>query len=304
MTRDNSARVVVDGIYDTNENFESLDFALYNSDSFSVESQTQTNKQSVPGRDDGETVLSPVSGSRQFRLGGDTSFSSLNRGFGSSDVKNNVRTWVRQLESLVLPQQGLGWELSDEVRGETYSPVGSRGVLFDNVTWEYSPSDGNLIDWTVSGEFSEGVQNQDSPQDYIDGREVIDVTEDKIEVGNYSLDFSYVENRRVDRSVNLQGTDLIHQLEENDGDSPVLGTIDSGVETEVSFDGKVYKPDNFESEVRSFDTELQGEEAQLFDEFSGSVWTGTIASSDSTLNAGEPNRFDFSVTLEIGTVIG
>ena len=304
MSRDNSPRVVVDGIYDTNENFESLDFALYNSDSFSVESQTQTNKQSIPGADDEETVLAPVSGSRQFRLGGDTSFFALNRGFGSSDVKNNVRTWLRQLESLVLPQQGLGWELSDEVRGETYSPVGSRGVLFDNVTWQYSPSDGNLIDWTVSGEFSEGVQTQNSPQEYIENREVVDVPRDKIEVSDYSLEFSYVENRRVDRSVNLQSTDMIHQLEENDGDSPVLGTIDSGVETEVSFDGKVYKPDNFESEVRSFDTELQGEEAQLFDEFSGSVWTGTIVSSDSTLNAGEPNRFDFSVTLEIGTVIG
>ena len=303
MVRDNSARVIVNGIHGS---FESLGHSLYNADSFSVESDTQTNRQSPPGEDDNDTVLAPVSGSRSVRLSGQTSFSRVNRGFPSLDKIASLRTWLRQLESLILPQQGLGWEVEDVVRGQTYDPTASnsRGLLFEDVSWSYSPDSGERFNWTVQGVFSDGVQNQNSPNNYVSQRGFSDLQTDKIVVDNVDIEFSYVENRDVSRTTNIQTTDLIHQVEGSSGDSPVLGTINEGVTTEVVFDGVVYVPDSFASTTNEFDRRLQGSEAQLYDMFSGVIWEGTVSSSDSTIESGRPGRFDFSVTLEVGQVLG
>lgn len=304
MVRDQSARVIINGIHGTDGGFESVDLSLYNADSFSVESDTQTNQQSIPGGGDDEAVLAPVSGSRSVRLSGQTSFSRVSGGFPSLDKKESLRTWLRSLESLILPQQGLGWEVEDSVRGLTYDPTSNRGILFEDVSWSYSPGDGERFDWTVQGQFSEGVQNRDSPDEYVERRGFSDVQTDKLVTDGLDVEFSYVENRNVDRTTNIQSTDLIHQLEEEQGDSPVLGTIDQGVTTEVSFDGTIYEPDTFQGTIQDFDRELQGSKAELFDMFSGTVWEGTISSSDTSIESGRPNRFDFSVTLEVGQVLG
>jgi hypothetical protein len=211
---------------------------------------------------------------------------------------------LRQLESLVLPQQGLGWQVQDVVRGQTYDPTVNRGILFEDVSWSYSPDDGERFDWTVQGQFSEGVQVRNSPDEYINRRGITNVQDDLLVTDNVSLEFSYVENREVSRTTNINSTDLIHQQEDEQGDSPVLGTINEGVTSEVVFDGTIYQPDTFDTTIQEFDRQLQGSEAELYDSFSGAVWTGTISSSDTTIESGRPNRFDYSLTLEVGQVLG
>ena len=300
MTRDSSSRVIVEGVYDTDGDVLEIDFPLPNADSFSIESQTETNKQTVPGADDNENVLAPVSGQRQIRLQGQTSFFRLDKEFGSLDEKNSVRRFCRLIESLVLPQQGAGWGLEDIVRGESYNPVDSRGILFDSVSWDYSGEGEQRMEWTVQGEFSEGVQQRDNPLKYVNRVGTSYDGPDQLEVGDFSIEFEFVNDRRVDRSTNINSSDLIHQLGE---DSPVVGAIDQGIDTEVSVSGTVYRPENFESIITTFDRELQGQEAVFKDAFSGTEWTGTVASSDSTIESARPNRFDFSVTLEIGETL-
>lgn len=302
----NSKPVIINGIHDTEGGYEAIDFTLLNTDSFSVDSETQTNKESIFGEDEEGAILTPVQGSRDVSLQGQTSFSAVNRVYPSYSKKKSIRTWLRTLESLVLPKQGLGWEIQDDVRGLTYDPTTNRGVLFDSVTWEYSSDGEERFDWTVQGEFSEGVQTPSSPQAYRDRVGITTGLTDKVVLPteDTQIEFEYVDRRQLSRSVQLNSTDMIHQLEENAGDSPVLGTMESGVEADFNIGGTVYDPDTFQSTIQTFDRDLQGVDAQIHDSFSGSVWEGTIASSDSTVESARPNRFDFDITLEIGQVLG
>ena len=304
--RDKSARLVYRGPVGLDETVGDFELGLYNADSARVSSQTNTNMQSIPGQDDQETVLSPLTGTRTVRLDGQTSFSRVNRAFPSLSRIESLRQWLGGFEALVLPQQGLGWEVEDKVRGVTYQPIDSddserRGLLNKRVTWTYSPDQGERFDWDLEAEFSEGVQVPNSPQRYVERVISDDPPEkDELQVSGMAIEFDQVEDRRVRREVNLNNTDLIHQEEQ----SPITGVIETGVETEVRFSGTVYRPDNFEGTIQEFDRNIQGEEATLSDMFAGRFWLGTVASSNSTIESGRPNRFDFQVTIEVGTVVG
>lgn len=303
--RDDSARLVIEGPVGLNEVVDDFQVNLYNAQSARLNAQTETNQQTVPGEDSEDTILAPLTGSRSVRLEGDTSFSRINRSFPSLGMKESVRRWIRKLEALVLPTQGLGWKVTDTVRGVTYQPIddsdtdSQRGLLIDDVEWSYNPEESQRVSWSVSGEFSEGVQNPLDPNAYLNKTTPKEIFRDQLEVGGTVVDLTYVEERRINRSIQLNNTDLIHQTE---GESPITGVFDSGVEAEVSFRGTIHDADSFESTVQWFDTEIQGSEAELFDEFAGRVWTGTIADSSSTINAAEPSRFEFDITLEIGKI--
>lgn len=304
MVRDSSPKVTIEGPYDTDENLNSFSLDLITADDFSKSSSTDTRRESIFGRDDDESILAPVSGSRSARVSGTTSFSAMDRYFGSSDLKKSVRRYIRSLESLVLPTQGLGWRVEDKVRDSVYDPVSDRGFLITDMSWQFAASSPNQLNWDVEFENADGLQDGLSPEEYIDRRGYEDVGRDRIVVGNTEIEFAEVSDRRVERSVNIRNNDLIHQTEEAQGDSPVLGVIESGIETNVTFGGTIYEPDNFLSTVQAFDTELHGESASLHDELSGTVWEGTITSSDSTINEGEPpNRFDFQIDLQVGDVV-
>lgn len=303
--RDKSARLVYEGPVDIDESIGDFELSLYNADSARVSNQSDTNQESIPGLDDEDTVLAPLTGTRTVRLDGQTSFSRVSRGFPSLGRIESVREWIARFEALVLPQQGLGWKVDDKVRGVTYEPLDTdgeerRGLLNTIVTWTYSPSDGERFDWDIDAEFTEGVQTADDPQRYVE--RVLGGSppeRDELQVSGLSLEFDEVDQRRVRREIQLNNTDLIHQTE----DSPMTGVIESGVETEVRFRGTVYRPDNFEGAIQDFDRRIQGEEATLLDMFAGRVWNGTVASSDSTIESARPNRFDFTVTLEVGSVV-
>jgi len=304
MVRDSSPKVKIEGPYDTDETLNDFEFELITTDDFSASASTNTRRESIFGRDDDEAILAPVSGQRSSRIAGTTSFSAMDRYFDTNDLKSSVRTYLRRLESLVLPSQGLGWKVTDEVRNKSYDPTTDRGFLISDMTWQHSASNPNSIEWDVEFEQADGVQDGITPEDYITRRGMQDVGRDRVVVDGVEIEFAEVDTRRIERSININSNDLIHQSEEEEGDSPVLGVIETGMETEVTFNGTVFVPDSFESTIQSFDTELHGKEADLYDELSGTIWTGTITSSSSTINAGEPaNRFDFSIDLEVGDVV-
>lgn len=304
MVRDSSPKVTIKGPYDTGETLNDFTFDLITADDFSKTSTTDTRRESIFGQDDEESVLAPVSGSRSARVSGTTSFSAMNGYFESYDLKKSVRQYIRHLEALVLPTQGLGWRIEDKVRDATYDPVSNRGFLITDMSWQHSASDPNRLKWDLDLDNADGLQDGATPDQYIEKRGYEDVGQDRIFVDGTEIEFAEVSDRRVERSVNVRDNDLIHQTEESEGDSPVLGVIESGMETNVTFGGTVHAPDNFISKIQMFDNELHGETASLYDELSGTVWKGTVTSSESIINEGEPpNRFDFKLDLEVGNVV-
>jgi hypothetical protein len=308
--RNQSSRILISGPIDLDETDLGFSIQLFNAESARTNSQTNTNRKDVPTFGADESILTPISGSRNIRLQGQTSFQKISGAFPSSGVKESVRRWIRKLEALVLPQQGLGWKVNDYERGVTYQPVDGtdtdkkRGLLISDVEWEFNPEEAGTVSWSIDGEYSEGVQEALDPQsEYINNYPLLDFDQDQLTVGGETIDLSYVENRRVDRTVDINNTELLFQLEDSFGDSPLVGFLESGVTADVSFTGTVYDANSFESTVQLFDGGIQGETAVLTDSFAGRNWSGTISDSSSTIEAGRPNRFDFELTLEVGNVI-
>ena len=306
MVRDQSEKVVVEGPVNLDETVGAFRLPLYTANSFRVSNQTETNQESIATFDSEDAFLAPLEGSRDIRVDGDASFSRVNQGYPSLDVKDSVRQWLASFEALVLPGQGLGWKVIDEVRGTVYEPVSTeddkrRGLLFSTVTWEHDASDGQRFSYNFDGEFSEGVQRPNDPSRYVEKVRIDDPPEvDRLEVDGYQIEFDSVDQRRVRRNVELNSTELIHQ----EDDSPMTGLIESGVETEVRFRGIAILPDNFESSIQQFDTEIQGKTAVINDAFAGRRWSGTIGQSSSTIESGQAaNQFEIEVQLDVGNVI-
>lgn len=294
-----------------------FDFSLYNSDSFSIEATTDTKRESFPGFSDKESQLTPIAGERSARVDGETGFNVMSKEFTGVSRKQAVRKYIAGIEALCLPSQGAGWIVEDRVRGKTYDPNDGRGFLVEGVTWEHEASEPERISWDVEFKWADGVQGGSSAEEYFNTRPMQDGLTDGIEVGGERIDFDVVEKRSISRSVDIKSNDLLYQQQESgngggggggggggEEQSPVIGTIDSGLETDLDVSGKIVAENDFEQKVRLFDEGLHGETADLYDEISGRVWTGTVADSTTEINAGEPaTRFDFSLTFEVGNVV-
>lgn len=298
--RTTQAGLVLEGPVDLDTSLGLFEVELFNTDRARVSNETETNIESIPGQGSNESITAPLEGKRSVRYDGDTSFSRLNKAYGSRGRKDSVRQWLASVEALVLSQQGLGWKVTDRARSDTYDPVTDRGMVITSSEWSYSPDSGERLSWGVDGELSEGAQPAKDPSGYVSTRRSgTEPTTDSLQVAGFTFEFSYVESRRVTRNVSLNNTEMIHQTE----DSPMAGLIESGVETEVKWDGTLYASDSFTDDVKDFDRRIQGEEASLHDSFAGTVWNGTISDSNSTVEAGRPNRFDFDLTLDVGQVL-
>jgi hypothetical protein len=304
----------VQGPYDQEGNQEFFSFRFLTLDESRAKSETDTNRQSIFGQEDEDAVLSPVSGSRSHSLSGEAGYRVIDNEYDTLSRKESVRRYIRELEALVLSQQGAGWRVDDTVRGQSKSPVSDdRGFLFEEVGWEHDASEPGRIKYDADLVTANGVQDTTNPDNYISRRSEGYNGVDKVVVGDdVTIEFAQVDSRRVSRSVDVQRNDLMHQLDsgggggdggdgDDSGGSPVIGVVQSGVETEVNIQGTVIAPDDFESTVREFDKEIHGSTAFFYDALSGAVWEGAISSSSSTLEAGKPkNRFGASIDIEIG----
>jgi len=279
------------------------EFDLYNIDSSRFNTNTQTNNESIPGFDSEDSISTPLTGSVSRSINGRGSPLAIHMGVNEGEVTESLRRWLYGFEALVLPEQGLGYDIESSVRGGDYDPrVGDSGFLVSTVRWSLTSRNISRFDWNIDLELSEGVQSVSrTPDDYISEQLDQNVTVDKVEVDGLTLEFDEVDERSVSRSVDINTVDLMHQF-----DIPLTGVIETGVETDVEFSGRVLNEDatDLAQTVRDFDQELQGKEATVFDSFSGRSFTGTISRSSSDFSAGQPKAFDFSLDLEVTRTFG
>ena len=278
------------------------EFTLYTAESYTVEGETDTKKESVPTTDSEESILTPIEGSRSFSLSGVTSLELIHRRFGGSDEKESLRRWLYTLESLVTPQQGLGYELRENLRDGTIQPSTDeeRGVLVGEVRWTLNVGDITRVEWNVELDLSEGVQEvQDNPELYVDRQFDSTIERDELISPNGRVELTEVDTRRVTRSVDLSTLNILH-----DTDVPVTGLIDSGVDEEVDFEGHIVERDDSlrEQKARFIDTEIHGEPVVITDEFTGRAYRGAASSSSVEFEEGYSTMFTFRISLDVGDV--
>lgn len=311
----------IEGPYDQNGNKAySFELPVYTLDDSMAERETGTNRESMPGQKDKEAILTPISGSRSQSLSGEISYRTIDAQYPGLTRKESVRRYIRKLEAIVLKKQGSGWQVVDHVRNRTYTPAGNdRGFLIEEIGWEHSVQEPGKVTYDIDLVTASGVQKPDDPNAYISSRSSGYGGKDKVIVDGTEIVFDVVESRRLSRSVSVERNDRMHIGGSGGGDddddggflggllgggNPIIGIMESGVESDMSIQGTVITPTDFEGTVKDFDNKLHGKEAEFRDSMSGVVWTGAITSSSSTLNAGEPkNRFDVSLDLQVGNVV-
>jgi len=271
-------------------------------------SETDSRQQSIVGQDDKNAILAGITGKRDVSYSGlANGYRLMQAGLGNDPVEALING-LYELESLVVAEQGQGYRVTDDVRSKTYQPEeGAVGILFDTIRWNYEAGEGLDVEWNLDGKLTEGVQNVASRSDYVDEQkrkrsfyedQRAEPETDRVTTDNLSINLGDVEKRSYERSVNLNATDLVHQY-----DFGTVGVIESGVEGEVRFEGLVsyHHVDDVKQVARQLNGPLQGVQVNLQDSFTRRDFPGLITDVSTTFKAGRPDRFEYQLTLTVGS---
>jgi hypothetical protein len=287
---------------------------LYFSDESTVATETDTQPQDIPTQDSEDTLLAPIAGKQSIRASGTIqgSFLKRNREFlpSYSDIdytpENAYRLYAFLLESLVMPEQGQGNRVDDRIRNEVFEPSSeSFGVIFDNVTHEYTSGEGFRGSWSLSGQIADGVQNTTNRRNYVDSQKVKVTRFDKefttIQTASTLIKLGEVTKMRRERDINLNISDLIHQQEKKDAVN--IAAIDTGVKESVNVEGRIADQQtskDLETVASEIELDIHGEQAILFDSITARANPCAVSDSSSTFVSGNPNVVEYRIEVDIG----
>lgn len=299
------AKLHIEGPFDQSDVSQGPDTDLYLGESATDSASTDTKAQDIPTFEDEDSLLAPIEGQREFRTTGIASGERLyGAGFGSN-YQEALVNWLIRFESLVQSEMGAGYKLTDDIRGEVFDPIGDPpGVLLGNARWTYDVGEGVNAQWDLEGRIGEGMQGTSDRNNYISNEQsnAFSHSTDKIETtdGSISMNLGEVSTRRYERDVNLDVMDMVHQF-----DVPVVGLSRSGVKGVVMFDGRVTTRDvaDLEQTSRQINDDLHGRQADLYDAFTGRIFTGTVKESNTVFEAGIPDIFEYRIEVKIGEVV-
>jgi hypothetical protein len=299
-----------------------------------ISTASDTNPQPVATTESEDSILAPISGVKSFRAKGvvDGSFLAQNQELlpNRRDVKvlagppgryspaNALRLYTFLIESLVMPQQGSGYVLDDNIRDTTLEPVSgvSFGILFDDVRVTYKTGDAFRAEYTVAGKVTEGVQSADDRRKYFDEQkdELVKFTANNafdrtaLEIdGGLSVELGEVEKTTIERTVSLNVADMIHQTEEGgedgEGGGASVAAIDTGVKRRVTLKGRIADQQtdrSLEKVADIIEIEIHGENLTLYDAVSGRRLRGAVSETSATFVSGNPNRVQYRIDFDEG----
>ena len=308
-----SSPVTLSGPFDESGTPQGPLTELYNLDQSQFDVSVQTNSKNVQGTDGEGSLLAALQGSREVRFPG--SFTYLDRyrpdldSGPDSTPKDAFRRWLFEIESLVLPYQGVGYKLDDSVRGFVKDPTtDEQGVLIEEISWTYSKEDFFTTEYDISAVLTRGAQPAtQSNTDYDNRSQFIDQQFGRgfsgkdalIRTDNESVQFDGVESRTLSRSVDVKNEELLAQT---GGQNQAVGLIQSGVNITFQIEGSFARdPSELDRIASFFDTSSRGAEVTVSDAVTGREFSGVLSSVTTTFEAGQERRLTVSTELEVGT---
>lgn len=301
-------RISVEGPFTPGGNSTGPETPLYLTETDTLSTSTDTEREDVPTQDEESSLLSPISGEQTVSFSGIIEGDLLMKeGYGSTP-EGAFRNYIFQLETLVAEEQGNGFRVVDLERGKTFDPTnsGDFGVLFDTVRWEYQSGEGVKGEWNLDGKVTDGVQNAVDRNNKIrEEQDRVQGLVDKVVTSSVEVPLGEVEKRTRSREVDLNTSDIIHQA-----DTPNVAAIETGVKGNVTFEGRITDQQvgaslsDIANRITDSEVEggIHGAQAQLHDALSGRIFAGAVTDSNADFAAGEPNRLTYRVELEVGEV--
>jgi len=304
-----SPSVSLTGPFDESGSSQGPQTELYLADEATANTDTQTDQQDIPGQDDESALLAPYGGKTDFSYEGRVVPSRLPN--GQSDPFTAVRDWTIEFESLCLSQQGIGFKLVDDVNGFSLDPSSgpqSVGVLVDEASWTVTAGEGPVVEWRLEAKRADGVQSVETGlrSDRISTEQANSTlnrfSNDSLLIGqstpsSYSL--GGVEEARYTRDIDLNVSQLIHNT-----DIPQVGVVETGVTSTFRVSGTVTDADvsgSLSTWAEEINTIAHGEFARIQETATQRVFEGALGSTSTTVTAGEPNRIEYTIELDIGS---
>lgn len=293
--------------------------SLLTTDQGTEDTSTETNKEDIPGRDDEDSLLTPLQGERSQSYEGQiNAFAALDNGYGT-DRLSAVQEYLFTIESLCIAEQGIGYRLEDELNGISRSPTGSKpGVLVEESEWTLADDDNLTGKYRIETQIAEGVTgvSTDIRTNYINqqsnnmvdlgsqsGNGVNDSVlqgEDSNGTNNYAL--GSIEDFKYTRKVDINASEIIHNQ-----DVPQVGAIESGVQGTVRVSGtltdsQLITASDITDWVTTINDAFHGQNLTLFEEFTNRPFFGALETSTSEFRDDKPNAVEYDIELAIGQV--
>lgn len=296
-------RVRITGPFDRSGSLSGFETELFLGSSAQVNTETETNKLDIPGRDAEDAIVTPLEGSKDFLYNGVASPQSLiQAGFGDTP-QEAVKSYLIELESLVLPFQSVGYRLEDDENGITLDPTDGIGVLCDEVSWEVGGGDGLRSEYRVSAVQSDGVQETgEGPtrSEYLSdplGESVVDPV-NQLEYPDGILPLGSLDSLTLNRSVDVDAQDMLHEF-----DVPQVGVIETGVEVEIQYSGTVTEKEleiSLDEWARELSVDAHGTQSFFEETVTGRRFQGTLSDTSTEFEGGQPNAVSFDLTFDVG----
>lgn len=299
-----SPKITITGPYDKGGTAQGPATDLYLGDEASVDTDTETNKEDLPGFDSDETLLNPLQGAITFSYSGVFNAQRLYQAGLGASLEEAMYEWIFRLETLVGSRQGIGWKLVDKLNGFSPDPTSGVGVLIEESEWSLSEGELYKGEWRVDAKLTKGRQDvaTDYRTDDISERNTAQdtsISEPKIEYGGNTLKLHHAEDFSVTRSVDLETNKLAHEY-----DIPQVGLVQSGVDEVIRVSGQVTERDEILSNwAEEANKDAHGSEIKLYDPFSKRIWGGTISTSMTEFSERPDNRLEYDFEIDVGRVL-
>lgn len=294
------AKLHVEGPYDSSGTSYGPETDFFLAEEATDEAETDTKAQDIPTQEDNEAILSPIQGKRNVRWDGLANGHRLYHAGYGDDYASALIEWLIEAESIVSAEQGQGYKVTDDTRGETLEPgQDSPGILFKSFSWTYTAGEGVEAEWSIEGQVSDGMQEARNRNAYIRNEmgSRAERAADLIRAEDGSeWPMGELSERRYERSVDLNVMDMVH-----DSDVPTVGIAESGVQGELMLDGRLSRNDaDLKQAAREIVDDYHGQQITFVDAFSGREFEGAIGDSSTSFEAGSPNILNYRVEVKIG----
>lgn len=247
---------------------------------------------SPPGQSASASLLVSLEAVETATLAGLATGPRLTRESGySSDPQTALGQWLQQFETLVNPDQGGGWDITDDERSRTIT------VTATALSWTFASGDPVAARYTLDVTRGEGVmpssaRDPDSPEDATatpNNTSTLD--------GN---DLGTVTEKRVEKRVDVTPTPIALQ-----GPDATVITPNGGAVRRTTLGGRRTDTDaNLETFDDNFRGLIGGNQSVSYQTgMPGSTHTVVVSDYDSTYSAGATAHLDYGLTVVEGVTI-
>jgi hypothetical protein len=260
---------------------------LWNASELTAATEARLNVTTPPDYEPGDALIVGLQSEGSVTVGGLATGIRISSQSGTpGDPQDALSEWLLKFESLCAANQGGGWSIVDDERDRTIS-----GAVTE-LSWTYNEGAPFQARWSLTARRGEGLSGSAA-------RSAPTATPQTTTTYG-SVDLGGIVEKRVERSIDIESIPIAYADE-----SETIVVPQSGVVRRFTINGRLA---GSYSNLRTRDDQLRTYTGQDTTQtyqtgVPGSAYDARIDTYDSTVNAGSPAVWDYSLSLLEGVTL-